>query len=175
MIACSALSMASMQPTTKDARSRFITFSLPAFSLQNICRAISACRFCAASLYSGLIPEIALSDETTKKEKNIAIKMRKRTRLKLLLLFLSLQSQFYQPAYGFTNPQRRRWASTSSKAPVRTISSERTPVPFDRLEAFEPFTLERQLFPKPGFLTQLAGFRSCRFDRDDGLTSARIV
>jgi hypothetical protein len=39
LIACSAFSIASMQPTTKDARSRFITFSLLAFSLQNICRA----------------------------------------------------------------------------------------------------------------------------------------
>jgi hypothetical protein len=65
--------------------------SLPAFSLQNLCRAISACRFCAASLYSGLIPETALSSEKAKVEKNTAIKTRKLTRLKLLLLFLCLQ------------------------------------------------------------------------------------
>jgi hypothetical protein len=87
----------SMQPSTKDAKSRFTTFSLPAFSLQNICRAISACRLCAASLYSGLTPENALSSETTKVEKNTAIKTSKITRLKLLLLFLSFQSQLYQP------------------------------------------------------------------------------
>ena len=98
LIACSALSIASMQPTKKAARSRFITFSLPAFSLQNICRAISACRFCAASLYSGLIPEIALSSEKAKVEGNTAIKTRKLTRLKLLLLFLSLQPPLYKPA-----------------------------------------------------------------------------
>src|SRR4029453_12154612 len=87
-----------MQATTNDAKSRLVTFSLPAFSLQNICRASSACRFCAASLYSGFISEIALSGEKAKVEENTAIKTRKPIRLKLLLLSPSLQRQCDQPA-----------------------------------------------------------------------------
>lgn len=90
LIACSAFSIASMQPTTKDARSRFIIFSLPAFSLQNICRTISACRFCATSFCSGLTPAATLSIEKTKLEKNNAVKTRKLIWPKLLLLFLPL-------------------------------------------------------------------------------------
>ncbi len=70
---------------------------LPAFSLQNICRAISACRFRAASLYSGLIPEIALSSGKAKVEQNTAIN-RKLILLKMLLLSPNLQRQRGQSA-----------------------------------------------------------------------------
>jgi len=88
LITCSAFSTSSMQPSTKDAKSRLLTFSLSAFSLQNLCRTSSACRFCAASRYSGAI--IGLSSEKARVGKSTAINTRKLIRLKLSLLFLRL-------------------------------------------------------------------------------------
>jgi hypothetical protein len=63
-----------MQATTKDARSRFIIFSLSAFSLQNIWRAISACRFCAASCTRGLRGKLPWLSEKRKVEKTMQLK-----------------------------------------------------------------------------------------------------
>jgi hypothetical protein len=52
-------------------------------------------------LYSGLIPEAALSTGKAKVGKSTAIETIKMTRLKLLLLCFSHQPQFYQPARCF--------------------------------------------------------------------------